>query len=250
MSLDTITNEFVFHTLVLFTRVMAMFSFLPALREVYFSPRIRIVLAFLTCLVIYPILHPIFPKVPTHVSNIATILAIEFLVGALIGSSIKIYFGALDIVGNILSMNSSLSAANFFDNNQKTQQPIFSIFLHLLGVMAIFASDTHHSYFKGIVVSYDKFRVNETLIAADMAKFITNTFNEAFIVGFKIASPFIIVHLSMQIGTGVLSKLMPSLQIFFILLPAQMLAMFAVLLIIAPTLNFYIIEYINNFYIM
>jgi flagellar biosynthetic protein FliR len=238
MNLEQLTVNVVFGLALIFFRLGAMFSFAPAIGELYFPVRIRIVLALTTCLVIYPVVFNLLPNsLPSKLGDLVSLLAIEFLVGVLIGLSAKIYIWALDIVGNIIAMNAGLSAANFFNPNQRAQQPIMSILLTLVATMAIFASDTHHFYFTGLIESYSKFPIGKIVLTSDLSNYMAKIINDSFITAFKIASPFIVVNLAIQVGTGVLARLMPALQIFFIILPAQIVAMFSVLLIVIAFIN-------------
>ena len=43
----------------------------------------------------------------------------------------------------------------------------------------------------------------------------------AFVLGVQLASPFLVFGLVFYIGIGLLSKLMPQIQIFFIAMPAN-----------------------------
>src|SRR3546814_2921790 len=43
----------------------------------------------------------------------------------------------------------------------------------------------------------------------------------AFLLGFQLASPFIAVTLIFNLGLGLLSRLMPQMQVFFIAIPLQ-----------------------------
>ncbi|MDB5563321.1 MAG: FliR, partial [Hyphomicrobiales bacterium] len=55
----------------------------------------------------------------------------------------------------------------------------------------------------------------------------------AFIVGLQMSAPFIVFGLVFSLGLGLLSKLMPQLQVFFIMMPANILMgviLFALLL--------------------
>ena len=54
-------------------------------------------------------------------------------------------------------------------------------------------------------------------------------FNKSFTLGFQIAAPFFIVSVLFYALTGVLARLMPQMQVFFIALPLQLLLGFLLL---------------------
>jgi flagellar biosynthetic protein FliR len=114
----------------------------------------------------------------------------------------------------------------------RAQQPVLSILLLLIATSGIFATSAHHYYFLGVMESYNKFPIGQMVITSDLSNYIAQTVADSFLLAFKIASPFIVVNLAIQAGSGVLARLMPALQIFFIILPAQIIAMFGVLMVV------------------
>jgi flagellar biosynthetic protein FliR len=235
--LTALTTEMIFHFALIFSRIGGVFSFAPGIGELFFPVRIRLTLAVTTCLVMYPVLRTHFEAMPLLVSEIVGMIFIEFLIGILIGLSAKIYLLALDVVGNIIAMNAGLASANFFNPNMRSHQPILSILLILTATAGVFATSAHHYYLLGIVESYDKFPAGQMIVTGDLSNYIAKTVAGSFLLAFKIASPFIVVNLALQTGAAALSRLMPSLQIFFIILPAQIIAMLSVLLVVIPFMN-------------
>ena len=61
-------------------------------------------------------------------------------------------------------------------------------------------------------------------------RFHTN--NDVFRIGVQFATPFIVISLMMYLALGVLARLMPQLQVFFIALPLQILISFLVLMVV------------------
>jgi flagellar biosynthetic protein FliR len=65
---------------------------------------------------------------------------------------------------------------------------------------------------------------------------ITRVISKAFLLGFQIASPFITVALIFNLGLGLLSRLMPQMQVFFIAIPLQIVVGMGILMITLPAL--------------
>src|SRR3546814_6909670 len=58
----------------------------------------------------------------------------------------------------------------------------------------------------------------------------------AFLLGFQLASPFIAVTLIFNLGLGLLSRLMPQMQVFFIAIPLQIVIGLGIMLIALPAM--------------
>ena len=67
----------------------------------------------------------------------------------------------------------------------------------------------------------------------DAAQLAIRTVASAFSIGIQMAAPFIVFGLVFNLGAGILARLMPALQVFFLLMPANIfvgLALFGLLL--------------------
>lgn len=244
--LEEFTVELVFHLMLVFARLGAAFSYFPAIGSHYIFTRARLIFALLVSFIIIPIVSPYLPKYSDNFALNISYLAIELLIGIVVSLAANIYFQAIHFVGQILSMQSALGSAAFFDPAQRVQVTLFSNFMTLITVVFIFASDTHYLFIKAIVESYIKFPPGELLNAGDMSKFVSFVINDSFILSFKIVSPFLVVSLAILTGSGMLSRLMPNLQIFFVITPAQILVMLVILYIVINVIITKIVTVITN----
>ena len=115
---------------------------------------------------------------------------------------------------------------------QRSQVAIFSNFMLIVAVVMVFATNTHHLFIHAVADSYIKFPPGELINSGDMSKFVAFVLNDSFILSFKIVSPFLIVGLAIMTGSGLLARLMPNLQVFFVITPAQILIMFGTMYIV------------------
>ena len=143
-------------------------------------------------------------------------------------------------------MQSGLGAASFFDPAQRAQVAIFGSFLFLAATAAIFITDTHFLFISGVIESYTRFPPGEMLNIQDVSKFVTHVINDSFILAFKMSSPFLVVSIAILVGSGILSRLMPNLQVFFVVTPAQILVMFCILYIVIIAIMEKIVEIIAS----
>ena len=57
----------------------------------------------------------------------------------------------------------------------------------------------------------------------DAVQLALNVANSAFSVGVQLSAPFLVFGLVFNVGLGVLSRMMPQLQVFFLAMPATVL---------------------------
>jgi flagellar biosynthetic protein FliR len=230
--LEEFTIEFLFHLMLVFARLSAAFSKFPAIGSNYIFTKGKLAFSLMVSLIIIPIVAPYLPKYSDNFALNIGYLGIEIFIGVIVSLAANIYFQALHFVGQMVSMQSGLGSAAFFDPNQRTQVTLFSNFMILIAIVFIFASNTHHIFIQAIIDSYAKFPPGELLDLGDVSKFVSFVVNDSFVLSFKIASPFLVVSLAILTGSGMLARLMPNLQVFFVLTPAQILVMFGVFYIV------------------
>lgn len=230
--LENLTTEFIFNFMLIFARFGTAFSLFPAIDNHNFLVRGRLILAASVVLLLYPLIVSSLPKYSHNLEQNISLILIEMITGFIIGIGAKFYFASLYVIGQVISMQSGLGSAMFFDPNQNTQTVIFSNLLTMSVILSIFVTDTHYLFIQSAMDSYTRFPAGELLAISDMSKFITHIVNDSFILAFKMSSPFLILSIIMLVGAGVLSRLMPNLQIFFVITPVQILVMFAVLYLV------------------
>jgi flagellar biosynthetic protein FliR len=162
------------------------------------------------------------------------ILGHELAIGLMIGSIVRITVMATQVAGAIVAFQTGLSGAMAADPTMSgMQSAVFASFLSFLGVTLIFATDLHHVALAAIYDSYMVFSPTDPLMFEDAMQMAIRTIAGAFTVGVQMAAPFVVFGLVFNLGAGILARLMPQLQVYFVLMPANIivgLLLFAILL--------------------
>jgi flagellar biosynthetic protein FliR len=105
----------------------------------------------------------------------------------------------------------------------------------------MFSANMHHLMFQGLVDSYSLFPAGFSAPVGDMLDYFSRLVGDVFVMAMKISAPLIVVGLVGYLGMGVLGRLMPTMQVFFIITPPQILISFAVMLMtISGTMLWYL----------
>lgn len=223
-----------FGYLIIFARIGVILLLMPALGEDAIPMRLRLTFALLLTLVFYPLLADILPVMPAGLLELVTLLGHELAVGFIIGSIVRLTVMATQVAGAIIAFQVGLSGAMSADPTQQgMQSAVFASFLSFVGVVLIFATDLHHMAIAAIYESYEIFSFSTPLIGEDAMQLALQSFAGAFSVGVQMSAPFIVFGLIFNLGAGVLSRLMPQLQVYFLLTPASIfggLVLFGLLL--------------------
>lgn len=236
MTIGNLAAGEAFTVLMVFARVGAALMFLPGFGEATVSPRVRLMIALALSIVLTPILASRIPALPDSPALLAAYVVVEVGAGAFLGLVARAAMSALMTAGTIIAFQASL--ANAFTNDLTTAQQasLPAGVLTTVGVVLLFVTNFHHVLITALIGSYDLMAPGAAPPMADIAQSFTRVVAESFGVGLAIAAPLIVVGVIATLGMGILARLMPQVQIFFVAAPAQMLLGFAVLAITLPVM--------------
>lgn len=215
--------------LLVFARLGTLFVLMPGIGESTVPMRSRLVLALATLFIVYPSVSSVLPPVPTSGIMMLSMILREILIGLGIGLTVRFILAVMQTAGTTIAFQMGLGFALNVDPAQGTQGVLIGNFLGLLGVALIFLSDLHHLALAGIVQSYTLFGISEPIPIGDFTEFAVSGAAEAFTVAIQISAPFMVFGLIFYLGLGILSRLMPQLQIFMIAMPVNIVGGFLLL---------------------
>lgn len=234
----------VFSFIICFVRLGAALMIMPIFGDSFISTRVRLLMAFAISFVLFPLVMDHVPNpAPTGVLLFA-LIAMEFIVGILIGTVAKILMMALDTAGMMISMQSGLANAQLFNPALSTQGSIIGGFLSITGAVLLLATNMHHLLLTAAVESYELFPLGSIPDTGAMAQLISGTISKSFEVGIKMAAPFFVIVLLMYVGMGVLSRLMPQLQVIMVALPLQLAVAFSMFgFVLSGVMLYWLLEF-------
>jgi flagellar biosynthetic protein FliR len=212
-----------------FARVGAMVMLMPGIGEQLISMRSRLAFALLLTLVLFPLTRTLLPAGGEPASVIGVLIG-EIAVGLLIGLVVRMIVGALQTAGTIVAQQLGLAFAMSVDPAMGGQQAAIGNLLTLLGIALIFAADLHHLAIAAIRDSYTLLPPAGIPATEDAANLAIQAVGKGFALAVQISAPFIAFAILFNLGLGVLSRLMPQLQVFFLAMPATILVGMLVLL--------------------
>jgi flagellar biosynthetic protein FliR len=215
-----------------FSRIGAMVMLLPALGEITVPARVRLTLALVLTAVILPLHRADYALDLRAFGPVLQMLGQEMLVGVVLGLVARLTIASLQIAGSVVAQQMGLGFVTAVDPTQGQQGAIIGNFLGVLGITLIFATDLHHLVIAALNDSYTVFRPGDIPLAGDVAKLMTGTVASAFRIGIQLSAPFLVFGLLFNLGLGVLSRLMPQMQVFFVGMPLSILVGFLILILV------------------
>lgn len=221
MSLDAILGGSVYAFLMIFVRLGSAFLIMPGYGEQFVSPRIRLLFALAVSFILLPILLPIMPKPPASPADLTLLIIAEAMIGIFLGTITRMLMSALETAGMLIANQVGLSAAQAFNPAMSSPGNAISSILGVLALMLIFATDMHHMLLLAVVDSYSLFQPGQWLPIGDVAQHLTRVLADSFLIGMQLSAPFTVIGLLFYLGLGLISRMVPQIQVFFVGAPIQ-----------------------------
>jgi flagellar biosynthesis protein FliR len=231
--------------MLVFARVGAMVMLLPGLGESNIPVRIKLSTALLLALIILPLHRADYHIDMGSMAALLVMMVYEILIGIVLGATARVTLAALQVAGSVIAQQLGLGFATSVDPTTQGQQGVLiGNFLTLLGVTMLFATDSHHLVIAALNDSYTIFSPGELVPSGDIAALATRAFSAAFRIGMQLSAPFLVFGLVFNIGLGVLARLMPQMQVYFVGVPLSILAGFLIFAVVLTAMMGSFLDYL------
>jgi flagellar biosynthetic protein FliR len=217
------TAQQVFAAGLLFARLGAILMLIPGIGEGFVPPRVRLALALSLALMLFPVVGAGAPHIPAQVSGVAGAVIRETLIGLMIGAVLRLFMSSLSVAGEIVSIQTTLAFSQTANPAQAQPSTTLSTFLGLLGIVLVMTTNLHHLFLSAIVKSYAVFPFSRPVQVADATQLVVETIGRSFGLGLQLAAPVVVFSLIFNIATGLVGRVMPQFQIFFVATPLMVL---------------------------
>jgi len=212
----------------IFFRVLAILWLLPVFSarglSIIFKVSFALLMAFLIAAAV--------PS-PAEVAGdgYALILAIlrEVLIGLSIGFAVRLLFAVIQATGEIVGFQTGFGFARMVDPLSSGQSSILEEFLYMLSLMIFFAVDAHHIVIRGIYASFKEVPLGAATVNSNLFAYFTASSAKIFGLGLKFGAPLVVALFLIELSLGLLSRMIPSMNIFVEGLPVKIFVSLTIL---------------------
>jgi|SRR5256712_7234488 len=229
--------------MLVFARIGAMVMLLPGLGEVNIPARIKLSIALLLTLIILPLHRQAYQVDMSSLAPLMVLMVHEIVIGIVLGATARVTLSALQVAGSVIAQQLGLGFVTAIDPTQGQQGLLIGNFLTILGLTLLFATDSHHLVIAALNESYRIFSPGEFFPSGDVAALATRAFAAAFKIGMQLSAPFLVFGLVFNIGLGVLARLMPQMQVYFVGVPLSIIVGFLILALVISAIMGTFLDY-------
>lgn len=203
--------------------------------------RIRVAVAFLTS-IFFAMITPAAESVNSIIS-VFLLLANEAVYGIALGLSTTLLYSAVKMSGRIAERQMGMAMAEVMDPfTGERAQPI-GMMMEILFIMLLLSVDAHHLFLKTIARSFEVFAPGSIPEVAMLVKGIVSAGSMMLVMALKLAVPIMGVFMVMTVVLGVLARIAPEMNIFFLSFPIRIGLGLIMITYLVPFINSYTVQF-------
>jgi flagellar biosynthetic protein FliR len=160
----------------------------------------------------------------------------EFLIGLLMGFAVSLVFGAVEIAAALISMQMGLSLGQTFNPAFNTNGTALDTFYMVVATLVFFSLNAHHLLILALARSFEAVPVGTAALNGSLEQTIVGLTSTMFVNALRIGLPVAGTLLIADAALGILSRMVPQMNVFFVGMPAKVFAGFALILLTLPFL--------------
>ena len=180
--------------------------------------------------------NEVIARVDALQDQLILLCARELILGLVLGFFTRIFFFAISMAGEIVSVSTGLGQAQLFNPMIGSMGNAMEQFYTTIGTLIFLTLNGHHMMLQGLVHSFSVSHLAELGINVNSFVEVVMKAQEFFILGVRIAAPILISMMIVQVGVALLSRAVPQINVLVTSASVTSLLGFTVIFICLPLL--------------
>lgn len=207
--------------LLILLRTMGFFFLAPMFNAPSFPVLMRILLSFLLANVVYAFYIPSATLQILDGADFAANAIQEIILGMLLGFIVSLIFTVFHVAGELIGYQMGFSVVNVFDPSTKSQVSIVGQMLSTVAMLVFLGTGQHLELLRLWLASYELLPPGSWMIERMELTTFIDVFGSLFAIGMRIALPLICFLILTDLTLGILARVMPQMNVFFIGIPLK-----------------------------
>lgn len=238
-------NEYGQKFILIFFRIVSVMWLLPFFSSQSVSVTFKVGFSLLLAFLLFPVVNvPAGMAFQADPYLFLLLVLKELLIGLAVGFVVRILFLAVAVAGEIPALQAGFAFARFMDPSTMMQVSVLEKYKNILAVMIFFAVDAHLIVIRNLAASFREVPLGSIVFRESLVFYLVNVTTKIFTVSMKIGAPVIVTLFLTEVALGVLSRMIPQINIFVEGVPMKIMITF---LVLALSLNFIVPVIANHF---
>lgn len=167
----------------------------------------------------------------TGILEYVMLLLREFIIGYIMGFVMSLFFMVVTYAGEIIDMEIGIAMTKIFDPQSNSSVAVTGLLYNSIFMLLFFAVDGHLAFLKIILTSGEVVPYGGVMLNVNISMAVLDLFYECVTLAVKFAMPILAAELLAEVGTGVLMKAIPQINVFAINIQMKIFVGFFLLLL-------------------
>lgn len=181
------------------------------------------------------------PAVPEHILELGVRMALEFVMGYLVGIVMNFFFLIPVLGGETIDIQMGMSMGKTYDPGSQASTTVTASLLNILMMLLFFAANGHHTLLRIFLVSGDVVQYGAAAFGQDTYRALIELFVTCTVMGIKLCLPVLAAELLGQVGMGILMKVIPQINVFAINIELKVIIGLVLLLLLMTPFSEYLL---------
>ena len=218
--------------LMIFIRIGAMLTIVPFYNSNSIPTLVRLALSLILTYIIFFNVEAYPFKADDSLALLFIFGFKEVFVGVIMGFTLNLVFQGISFAGLIVGRDMGLAMSSMFDPVSGDDGNIVATILSMAAVIVFILIDGHHFVVQSLSYSFTLIPIGGFVVTESAYELIIKYSGSIFLLSVKIASPLIVAYFLIHLASGIIARVSPSFQVFFVLLPLKIgLGLFLLVLV-------------------
>jgi flagellar biosynthesis protein FliR len=235
--MDLYVSQFIVFIL-MFARIASLIAVAPVFGHQSIPSQVKVALAVFLAFVLFPMQASMTFKVDIKIIGIVVLVLQEIIVGLFIGFATGLIFEGVRFAGELIGFDMGFSIASVYDPETNATMPVISEVLYTFVAMLFLSLNGHHFVLQALQLSYKAVPIGGLTLSAVASEKLVSMTGLIFVVAVKFAAPAMVAMFLTNIALGILTRVIPQMNIFGVAFPIKIGVGMIVLMTSIPILVF------------
>lgn len=213
-------EEFKSFTLILLRVSVVLFMF-PVFSGIMVPRSVKAGLSLMMTLLLFPIVDLNPGLFPNTALESATMILSELVLGMIIGLTVRLFLGAIQLGGQLIGFQMGFAIANVLDPETGSQGSILGQFGYWIAVLLFLVLNGHHILLQALANSFSIVPVGSLGLGEGIFRAIVDAAGEMFVMAVKVGAPAIAALLLTSAAFGIVAKVVPQVNVLIVAFPIK-----------------------------
>ena len=178
-------------------------------------------LAFIITIILFPVISDKMGEFPDTAWGMVQLMISEFIIGMILALLVQLFFEGIRMMGQLVGFQTGFAITNILDPQSGMQVSILANMAYLVAMALFLLLNGHHILLSAIRESFEIINVGSLSLNKQIFQKIIDTSADMFAIAIKIGAPAIAILLFTQVVFGLITKLIPQMNIMIVAFPVQ-----------------------------